>query len=165
MATYEVRALLSFELERRRFAIPAPLVREVVRAVAVSALPRAPAIVEGMINLRGIVVPVLDIRHRFGLPTLPTTPQQHFIVAQAGSRIVVLPVDRVLGLVEVEESAIEPTSLPGIELVAGIARLADGLLVIHDLARFLSLDESAALEGALAAVAPHLFPQSGDGPG
>ena len=165
MSAQQSQALLSFELERRRFAIPALLVREIVRAVAVSALPRAPAIVEGMINLRGDLVPVLDIRSRFGLPAVPTHPQQYFVVAEAGARTVVLRVDHVIGLVEVPESAIEPPSLPGTEHVAGIAKLAEGLLVIHDLARFLSLDETVALDGALPVVAlPGPSLPSGDSP-
>lgn len=145
-------ALLTFETADRRFALPARLLREVVRAVAISPLPRAPPIVEGIINYRGTLVPVLGIRQRFGLPPLPLAPEQHFLIAQAGSQPVALRVDRALDLVSIEESLIQPVDpvAPGAEYVAGLAKLPDGLLVIHDLERFLSLQETHHLEAALS---------------
>lgn len=153
--------LLTFDLDVRRLALPASAVREVARAVAITALPQAPPIVEGVINVRGTLVPVLDIRRRFGLPAEPISPQQHLIIANAGRRLVALRVDRALDLVSVQEEAIEAATrvVPGIEYVAGIAKLPDGLLVIHDLERFLSLDEAAGVDAALAGA-----PGGGDGP-
>ncbi len=143
---------LAFEIAGCRFALAAGALREVVRVVAVAALPKAPPIVEGVINIRGTLVPVLDIRQRFGLPPTPVAPEQHLLVAQAGSRVVALRVDRALDLVAVDEGAIESAArvAPGVEYVAGVAKLPDGLLVIHDLERFLSLDESQQLDAVLA---------------
>lgn len=133
-------------------ALVASAVTEVVRAVAVTELPKAPAIVEGVINVRGRIVPVLDIRQRFGLAPRPLDPEQHFIIAETGPRRVALRVDRALDVLSVETGAIDSAALvaPGAEYVAGIARLRDGLLVIHDLERFLALDEASALDTALA---------------
>jgi purine-binding chemotaxis protein CheW len=120
--------------------------------VAVAPLPRAPPIVEGVINVRGALVPVLDIRQRFGLAPQPLALDQHLIIAQSGSRVVALRVDRALDLVDVEENAIESaaTLTPGAKYVTGIARLPDGVLVIHDLERFLSLDEARGVDDAVA---------------
>ncbi len=152
--------LLTFEVSARHFALPAGLVREVARAVAIAALPKAPPIVEGIINFRGALVPVLDIRRRFGIPPAPLAPEQHLIVANAGTRVVALRVDRALDLVIVDAEAIESAAsvAPGTEYVAGIAKLADGLLVIHDLERFLSLEEAdqmdVAVVGSMAAREP-----------
>lgn len=147
--------LLTFEVGGRRFALPARLLREVGRAVAIAPLPRAPPIVEGVINLRGSVVLVLDIRQRFGLSPTPLAPEQHLLIAQAGSRVVALRVDRAIDLVSVEEGAIESAAhvAPGAEYVTGIAKLPDGLLVIHDLERFLSLDEAGQVDTAMAGAA------------
>ena len=144
--------LLIFEVGGSRFALPARLLHEVVRAVAIAPFPRAPPIVEGVINVRGTVVPMLDIRQRFGLSPTPVAPEQHLLIAQAGSRVVALRVDRAVDLVSVDEAAIESAArvAPGAEYVAGIAKLPDGLLVIHDLERFLSLDESQQLDTVLA---------------
>ena len=132
--------------------MPAGLLREITRTVAVAPLPRAPPIVEGVINVRGTLVPVLDIRLRFGMSPHPPTLDQHLIIANSGARLVALRVDRALELVEVEESAIESAAslTPGAEYVTGIVRLSDGVLVIHDLERFLSLDEAREVDGAVA---------------
>lgn len=133
---------------------------EVARTVAVAPLPKAPPIVEGVINVRGSLVPVLDIRQRFGMPPSALTPDQHLIIARSGPRVVALRVDRALDLVVVDEDSIHSAArvAPGVEYVAGIARLADGLLVIHDLESFLSLDEAqqvdAAIVGAMVAGEP-----------
>jgi purine-binding chemotaxis protein CheW len=68
--------------------------------VAVAPLPRAPPIVEGVINVRGTLVPVLDIRLRFGMSPHPPTLDQHLIIATSGAHVVALRVDRALELVE-----------------------------------------------------------------
>lgn len=147
----EALSLLAFLLAGKRFALSAADVREIVRAVAIAPLPKAPAIVEGVINVRGKIVPVLDIRGRFGLAPKPVHPDEHFIIAGAAGRVVALRVDRAAELVSVSAEAIEPasSSTPGVEYVMGVARLPDGLLVIHDLAAFLSLDEGRALDSAM----------------
>jgi purine-binding chemotaxis protein CheW len=144
-------SLLVFSLDRARYAIPADDVREIVRAVAVASLPKAPAIVEGVVNVRGEIVPVLDIRGRFGLPPAALHPDQHFIVLRAGARTVALRVDRAQDLVEIDARVVDsPAVAPGAKYLAGIARLPDGLLVIHDIESFLSLDEGQAMDRAIS---------------
>lgn len=130
--------------------------REVTRAVAIAPLPKAPPIVEGVINFRGTIVPVLDIRQRFNVPAVSLMPDQHFVVAQANGRTVALRVDRVSDLITIDDQAVESADrvAPGVEHVAGIVKLPDGLLVIHDLARFLSLEEAAQLDAGLAPAQP-----------
>lgn len=146
--------LLVFALEPDRFAVSARLVQETVRAVAIAAVPDAPDVVEGAINYRGRIVPVIDVRSRFGIPSQPLAPSQHFIVAEAGPRVVVLRVDRALELISVDADAVESAErvAPGAPYIEGIARLPDGLVVIHDLERFLSLDEGRRLDSALMAI-------------
>lgn len=144
--------LLVFEVAGYQYAAPTALLWEVTRAVAITRLPMAPAVIDGVINVRGEIVPVIDVRQRCGLAIRPLTPDQHFVIIRAGTRWVALRVDRALDLVTVDDGAIEAVtqSTPGTEYVSGIAKLPDGLLVIHDLERFLSLDESRQLDGALA---------------
>lgn len=156
--------LLVFLLEDREYAVRVALVRQIVRAVAVTSLPEAPEVIEGVVNWRGFVVPVLDIRSRFRLPPRPLHPGQHFIVARAGARTVALRVDRASGLVEVPESSVRSVreAAPGARHTEGIARLPDGLVVIHDLERFLSLDEGERVDAVLAARADSASP--GDRP-
>lgn len=148
-------SLLVFTLDGERFALRAEDVERVVRAVAIAALPQAPAIVEGVINVAGAIVPVLDVRQRFRLPSRPLDPDQHFVIARAGPRTVALRVDRAEDVITVDQDAIEAASrsTPGVGYVAGIVKLEDGLLVIHDLQSFLALEEVAQLEAAITGAA------------
>jgi len=124
--------------------------------VEVTPLPKAPAIAIGVINLHGTVIPVLDIRRRFGFPVRDYGPTAHLLVARTRRRTLAVPVDEVFGVSEVMAEAVTPPDaiLPGISLVEGIVALADGLLFIHDLETFLSLDEENRLDEALEEMRP-----------
>lgn len=146
--------LLVFELEGLRLALPAATVQEVVRAVAIAPLAQGPAAVEGVINARGALVPAFDLRQRFGLPARPLSPEHHLILAFAGRRLTALRVDRVIDLIAVPLAEIQPADqvVPGAGDGSAIARLPDGLIVIHDLERFLSPLEAEQVNAALAGV-------------
>ena len=130
--------------------------RELVRAVAITPLPSAPAVIEGVVNVRGRILPVLGVRARFRLPARALDPSDHFIVASAGTRGVILRVDRATHLTMIDEAAIQPPDSlgPNADYVAGVARTEDGLLLIHDLATFLTDAEATSLDGALNEVDP-----------
>ncbi|HEX8699978.1 MAG TPA: chemotaxis protein CheW [Myxococcaceae bacterium] len=147
------REVLLFTLEGQRYALPSADVRELVRAARLTPLPHAPAVVEGLLNLRGELLPVLDLRRRFRLPPRPLSPMDHFIVARAGPRTVGLRVDRAEGLLSLEPGSWDetPGELPGVGYVAGAVKLPDGLVLVHDLRTFLSEAEALALDTALAA--------------
>jgi len=146
-------ALLLFELATQRFALAAADVVEVVRAVALRGLPNAPPVVEGVINLRGEAVPVLDIRARFGLPPKALEVTDHFLIVSVGPRRIALRVDRALMLHALPALGIERAiNLPrGVEHLAGVAVLADELVLLHDVRAFLSEVESRQLTRALVA--------------
>jgi purine-binding chemotaxis protein CheW len=146
--------VLVFEVASQRYALPTRDVRELVRAVTITPLPDAPPVIEGVVNVRGRVLPVLDIRARFGLPARPLEPSDHFIVASAGTRGVILRVDRATHLARVDEACIQGRESVGAGggYVAGVAKMEGGLVLIHDVATFLSAAESASLEAALAPV-------------
>lgn len=149
----ELREILVFEVQGQRYGLAVADVREVLRAVSLTPLPRAPAIIEGVIDLRGALVPVLDLRRRFQLPPRPIAHTDHLIVAAAGERRVALRVDQALGLSVIEASAVDEAQavLPGVEYVAQVAHFPDGLVLIHDLRTFLSAAEAESLAAALAA--------------
>ncbi|WP_375768545.1 chemotaxis protein CheW [Archangium gephyra] len=152
MVTPPPREVLLFLLEGHRYALPLEDVRELVRAVRLTPLPRAPAVVEGLLNLRGELLPVLDMRRRFRLPARPLSSSDHFVVARAGRRAVGLRVDRAEGLLSLEAGQLDasPSELPGVGYVAGALKLPDGLVLLHDLRTFLSEAEALELEEALA---------------
>jgi purine-binding chemotaxis protein CheW len=148
--------MLLFELATQRFALAVADVVEVVQAVAVRSLPNAPPVVEGVINLRGEVLPVLDIRARFGLAPKAVEVSDHFLIVRAGPRRVVLRVDRALTLHMLPALGIEQAiNLPrGLPHIAGIAMLADELVLVHDLRAFLSDLECGQLTRALVGLPP-----------
>lgn len=145
--------ILIFEIAGRRYGLPALDVQELVRAVAIRPLPQAPAIVEGIINLRGQIVAVLDIRARFRLPAKALEPADYLVIARVGERCVALRVDRALELVRLEADELEDARrvVPGAEYVTWVARGSSDLVLIHDLRTFLSRAEAAALDVSLAA--------------
>jgi len=151
----DVREVLVFEVAGQAYGLPTADVRELVRAVAITPLPNAPPAIEGVVDVRGQVLPVLDVRARFGLPARALDPSDHFIVATAGARGVILRVDRASHLALVDQSAVQAPDTLGASAtyVAGVARIEGGLVLIHDLATFLSAAETAALDTAMGAPA------------
>ena len=150
--------ILLFELGGQRYGLPADCVREVVRMVAITSLPRAPRVIEGVVNVRGEIVPVYDLRVRFNLPPREPDPAEHLIVLKVLAGSVAIRVDAAESFETVPDVDVTPPSsfadsLGGVATtrhVGGMAATADGVLVIYDLDDFLSTEESAALDDALA---------------
>ncbi len=143
--------LLVFTLDEQRYALPLPSVKRVVRMVEITPLPKAPEIVLGVINMRGQVIPVVNIRKRFRLPEREITLSDHLIIAQTSKRAVGLLADSAGHALEVLENKIISAKkiLPAMDYVEGVIKLEDGLIFIHDLEKFLSLEEEKALERAM----------------
>jgi len=141
-----------FELAGYRYAIAAAYVQEFVRLPTIVPLPKAPPIVEGIVNVRGTVVPVLDIRRRFRLPERRPHLMDHLLIVRVDRRVVAFRVDRAIGLQDIDPRDIEDASTlsPGTEYLAGVAKLPDGLVLIHDLRSFLSQAEARATDDAIA---------------
>jgi purine-binding chemotaxis protein CheW len=148
-----VRELLLFDLGGRPHALPSSDVVEVVRAVALTTLPTGPRVVAGVMNLRGRLVPVFDLRIRFEMPSPPLEPIEQFIVARAGERLVAIRADRAIRLVNIPASDIEEAAgiVSGTRYLSGIAKLPDGIALIQDLGAFLSEAEGATLDRAMSA--------------
>ena len=140
-----------FGLDAGRYAISLAAVDRIVRAVYVTPLPLAPGIVLGVINVEGSVLPVFNVRRRFRLPERNVNPADHFLIARTAQRRVVLVIDAAQGVLEHPSAAvIDAASIaPGLAHIRGVIRLEDGLVLIHDLQQFLSLDESQALDEAM----------------
>lgn len=145
--------LLVFELAGLRYALELHTVREVARAVLIAPLPDAPPVIEGLIEVRGELVPVYDLRLRFGLEARPLSPEERLVIAWTGARLVAFRCEAT-GWVE----RVPPTRVASREAVhgagrhvAGVARLPDGLVLIQDLEQFLDDAEAARLDDALAA--------------
>jgi purine-binding chemotaxis protein CheW len=144
--------LVAFRLDDQTYALRLASVHRVLRMVEVTPLPHAPEVVVGVINVGGEIVPALDVRRRFRLRPYEPSLDSHLILARTANRTVSLPVDSVVGLVERSDSEITEADVivPGTAYVEGVAKLDDGLLFIHDLDRFLSLEEERQLADLLS---------------
>ncbi|QDQ26575.1 purine-binding chemotaxis protein CheW [Chitinimonas arctica] len=145
------RQLLVFRLDARRIALDLAVVERVIRAVAITPLPAAPEGVCGVIQLHGKVVPIFDIRQRFGLPGRTLRLSDQIVIART-DRPVGLCVDEIeaVAAYPVERIVAADSVLEGLAHVQGVVSLDDGLLLVHDLAGFLSLEEARQLGSALA---------------
>lgn len=143
---------LVIEVDGDRYGLPLEQVREVLRAVWITPLPDAPAIVMGVIDVRGHYVPVIDMRRRLGRTSPVLAISERFVVAWTGSRQIALRADSVpFDFTTIVEGAREQVTdvLRPDSFITGLAHTADGLLLIQDLHAFLTESESAELETAI----------------
>lgn len=147
-ADHAVAQFLVFTLAGAQYALPLPVVVRVVRAVAPTPVPGQPAICLGFLDVHGTIVPLLDVRRRFGHPPRPLHLDDRIVLATTRGRTVGLAVETVPGLIarRADEIVAAEVVLPGGGYIKGVAKAADGLILIHDLDAFLSSDEIAALE-------------------
>jgi purine-binding chemotaxis protein CheW len=143
--------LLIFFLDGQRYALRLSTVERVIRAAAITPLPRAPEIVLGVLDIQGEVIPVISLRRRFQLTERATRTSDQFVVARAKRLTVALAVDGVEGVLEeCDEALISPDDiLAGTEFLEGVTRTGDGLVLIHDLATLLFPEEEILLARAL----------------
>ena len=143
--------LVVFTLDNQRYALHLSAVERVVSAAAITPLPKAPDIILGVINVYGRIVPVADIRRRFGLPAREMSLRDQFVIAHTVRRPVILVVDRVEGIVAYSPADVIRADLilSTMRHIDGVLKLKDGMALIHDLDRFLSLEEERSLDEAM----------------
>lgn len=143
--------LLVFKLDNWHCALPISIVAKAYLAVAVTALPETPDIILGLINVHGTLLPVVNIRKRFHLPEKKMMPSDRMIIASTRKRQVALVVDSIVGVIECAEEEITSadTILSGLDYVEGVVKTGSGMILVHDLDRFLSLEEETQLDHAL----------------
>ena len=144
--------IVVFTVEGRRFALPLEVVDRVVRAVHITPLPRSPALVLGIINVHGKLVPVIDLRERCGVPQRETQLTDHFILTHTATRDIALRADHV-EVVACPREKLTPVSsiVPEMQDVQELVDPGDGLLVVYNIALLLSKDEECGLQEALGA--------------
>jgi len=143
--------LVIFTLDESRFALKLSAVDRVVRVVEITSLPKAPDIVLGIINVQGGIIPVVDVRKRFRFPKRETQLNDQLILARTAKRTVALLADDVTGVMTCPVKRIVEAEkvVPGMAFVEGIVKIDEGMILIHNLDIFLSLDEKNRLDDAL----------------
>lgn len=150
-STLPMHQLVTFELFGEVFALPILDVREIIRLQPITPVPGAPEFVEGVISLRGQILPVVDLRKRFGLPPEATTSKSRILIVEAGPNLTVgLIVDaaRQVERIPAEAMLPAPTLLAnsiGAETIRGISNTENGILVHLDLQRIFAPEEKTAL--------------------
>ena len=144
-------SLVVFTLDEQLYGLRLDVVERVVSACWVAPIPMAPEIVLGAINMRGQVIPVVNTRRRLGLAERELGISDQFVIVRTSQRRFALAVDTVREVFELSGADVVPSAeiLPGLEHIEGIARLPGGLILVHDVTRFLSLDEETALAEAM----------------
>jgi len=147
----EEAQLVIFKLDDQEYALDITNVVQVVRMVAITPMPEASEVVEGVINVRGKVIPVVDVRRRFGLPLKPYDLNTRLLITRWDGRMMALIVDVVSEVLAMPTSNIEPPSeiAPQMERLSAVGQLGDRLLLILDLGRALTFEEEPRLETVL----------------
>jgi len=134
LADSNVVQRVSYMLEDIQYGFDILQVHEIIRIPEITRLPNTPSYIKGVINLRGSVVPVVDMRERFGLPQGTQTDQTRIIVIESGDKLIGLWVDSVYQVVRLPLANIDPPSelIEGIseEFIKGVGRLRNRLIII-----------------------------------
>jgi purine-binding chemotaxis protein CheW len=137
--------IVGFRVGRETFGVPISLVHEIVRVPEITAVPEAPDCIEGVINLRGKIVSVVDLRKRFGEPEVRRTKKNRILVVEVQGKMVGLIVDAASEVLKVPPSEVEqpPEVFEEGELnyVTGVGKLKDRLVIMVDLNKILQRGE------------------------
>lgn len=141
--------LVVFELADESYAVDIAAVEGIIKMQAITRLPHAPEFVDGITNLRGAVIPVIDLRKRFGLPVQEPTRDTRIVVANMGTMKVGIIVDAVTQVIRIPSEAIEPPPQMSMTVnsafIKSIAKIDDQLVILVDLPKVLSVEERESL--------------------
>ena len=147
----ENQTIVLFSLDEQHYGLYLSAVERVVLTVEITALPKVPSIVMGVVNFHGEIIPVINIRKRFNLPEREVELDDQLIIARTAKRIVAFVVDLVSGVHELKHSHLVDIkeAFQYTEYLSGIAKVEDNIVLIHDLEKFLSLEEQELIDKIL----------------
>ena len=146
--------LVVFSLDQQRFALNLASVERIVRAVEITRLPDAPETILGVINVEGRVIPVVNSRKCLGLREREIELQDLFIIVNEAGRTVALVGDEVSPVIEMPENEFVSSEkvLPVAGFVEGVAKLEDGMIVMLNVDRILSLEHRERIHYAIEGI-------------
>lgn len=141
--------LVTFSIGSEEFGVDILKVIEIIRTMEITKVPKAPAFVEGVINLRGLVIPIIDLRRRFGLAEKAGDSDTRIIVIEINGMSVGFVVDSVSEVLRILANTVEPAPpvVAGVDsdYISGVGKLEDRLLILLDLDKLLSADDLESL--------------------
>lgn len=146
--------IVSFQLGKEEYAIEITKVKEIILVEGITKVPQMPSYIEGIINLRGTVIPVVDLRKRFGVGTCSFDEHTRIVVTRMEGTIVGMIVDAVSQVMKIPKANIQPppdtiACVAGDYLV-GVAKLDDHMQLLLDIDKVLANDEKSELAPATA---------------
>jgi purine-binding chemotaxis protein CheW len=142
--------LVGFRIGRETFGVPIGLIHEIVRVPDITAVPDSPSYVEGVINLRGKIVSVIDLRKRFGEKEIVPNKKNRILVTESDGKMVGLIVDAASEVLKVPESDVEPPPPAfdegDVNYVTGMGKLQGRLIILIDLSKVLQKGDLRRLE-------------------
>ncbi len=146
----ELLQLVSFKIGNEEFGVDILKVKEINRMVDITKVPNAPVFVEGIINLRGSVIPVIDLRIKLGLASIKHGKDTRVVVTEINNQTVGFVVDQVSEVLRIPRNITEapPSMVAGInsEYITAVGKLEDRLLILLDLEKVLTKEEKQKLE-------------------
>ena len=148
----ELIQLVSFTIGDEEFGVDILKVQEINRMLSVTRVPNSPEYIDGVINLRGKVIPIIDLRRRFRMERKEHDKNTRIVVVELGGKVVGFVVDAVSEVLRIPKSVTEPPPpiVAGVdaEYITAVGKLEDRLLILLDLEKVLVTDEKEALAAA-----------------
>jgi|Deesub1362A_J573_1020465.scaffolds.fasta_scaffold00398_39 purine-binding chemotaxis protein CheW len=155
-AADNILQLVTFSLGNEEYAVDILKVQEINRMTEIAKVPNAPHYVEGLINLRGRVIPVISLRKRFGLKEKDSDERSRIMIMDIQGITIGLVVDSVSEVLRIPAATVEPTppiaSDISTEFIKGIAKLDDRLIILIDMDRLIEKSETTAMVEATKAI-------------
>ena len=149
-ASNEILQLVSFNIGEEQFGVDILKVQEINRVVNITHVPNSPNYVKGVINLRGKVIPIVDLRTRIGMERKPLDKDTRIIVVELDGKTIGFVVDSVSEVLRIPATITEPPPVmtAGINTtyITSVAKLADRLIILLDLEKVLTYDEKKHFE-------------------
>jgi len=152
--TTETMQLVSFRLAQEEYGIEITKVQEIILMGEITRVPQTPDYIKGLINLRSTVIPIVDLRLRFGLAQEATSEETRIMVVNVNGKTIGIIVDAVSEVLRIarDQIAPPPPTVAGLgrEYLTGLVKLQNRLLILLDIDKILSQEETVALEAAAA---------------
>jgi len=149
--------VVGFRIGRETFGLPISMVREIVRVPEITTVPNAPDYIEGVINLRGRIIPVVDLRKRFGVKSAEPNKKNRIVVVELGARAIGLIVNSASEVLRIPPSEIEEPHTVfqegELDFITGVGKLNGRLVILLDLDRILQRGELRGLAEVAEAAA------------
>jgi purine-binding chemotaxis protein CheW len=152
-AAGELLQLVGFHVGGEEFALDVLRVQEIIRLQELTRVPSSPEFMEGVMNLRGKIIPVIALRKRFGLDVVPPDKQTRIVVVEVKGTVLGFVVDSVSEVLRISADTVEPPPRLGKvdrEYVSGVGKLDDRLLILLDVDRLMAESGEMSATTALA---------------